>query len=278
MTGDHPSEAVLRAYAEAAPAAAAVDEHVAECHDCIAALAGLARPEETSRGWASLDHRLDEPRRGPLERLLCLLGLREDLARITATTPALHVSWLGTAVFVVAAALAATRWAPAEVTGLTFLAVFPVLPVAGAALSFGRRLDPTYELTLVSPLGRFPIILLRTLSVLLVLIGLAALGSLAVPRQGLAAVAWLAPSLALTLVTVALMVKMEARLAAACAAGVWAFCVVATSDLDGTSLLLTAGGQLAAAGLAVIAGAAVLGLRRQFDRFALVDFPVRVAS
>ncbi|GIF36093.1 hypothetical protein [Actinoplanes xinjiangensis] len=273
---EHPTRETLRAYAGTGLTGArrtAVDDHVARCRACVGTLAELADRAELARGWARLDERLDEPRAGLLERVLRLVGLREDLARITATTPALHASWLGTAAVIVAGALLMTRYAPADVAGLTFLAAFPMLPVAGAALSYGPRLDPTYELTLISPLGRFPIILLRTLSVLIVLIGIAGLGSLAVPQEGLAAVGWLAPSLALTLVTVALTVRFEPRLAAACTAAAWAVCVVVTSDPDGTSLLLTAGGQLTAAVLVVVAAAAVARLRRYFDVLSPIDFP-----
>lgn len=273
---DHPSRETLRAYTGAELAGArleAVNDHVAACRECIVTLADLTGAAELARGWARLDRKLDEPRLGWFERLLRLLGLREDLARITATTPALRASWLGTAAFIVVGALLMTRYAPADVAGLTFLAAFPVLPVVGAALSFGPRFDPTYELTLISPLGRFPIILLRTLSVLIVLIGIAGLGFLAVPQQGLAALAWLTPSLALTLVTIALTVKMEPRLAGSCTAAAWAVCVLATSDTDGTSLLLTVEGQLIAAGLVVMACAAVVRLRRYFDQVTPIEFP-----
>ncbi|WP_213456616.1 hypothetical protein [Rhizomonospora bruguierae] len=273
---DHPSRGTLRAYAGTELAGArleSVDHHVAECRECIVTLAELTDTAELARGWARLDRSLDEPRPGRFERLLRLLGLHEDLARIAATTPALHASWLGTAAFIMVGALLITRYAPADVAGLAFLTTFPVLPVVGAALSFGPSLDPTYELTLVSPIGRFPIILLRTLSVLITLIGIAGLGSLAMPQQGLAAVAWMAPSLALTLVTIALTVKLEPRVAGACTAAAWAVCVIATSNSDGTSVLLTVEGQLAVAGLVVVAGAAVVRLRRYFDLLTPIDFP-----
>ena len=46
-----------------------------------------------------------------------------------------------------------------------------------------------------------------------------------------------------------------------------------TSDSDGTSLLLTAGGQLTAAVLVVVAAAAVARLRRYFDVLSPIDFP-----
>ncbi|MEV8513610.1 hypothetical protein [Dactylosporangium sp. NPDC051484] len=276
VTVDHPSRERLRAYAWAELTGArleAVDRHVAECRECIATLAELADPTDQALGWARLDRELDEPRPGWFERLLRLLGLRDDLARITATSPTLHASWLGTAAFIVVGALLMTRYLPVDVAGLTFLVTFPLLPVLGAALSFGPSLDPTYELTLVSPLGRFPIILLRTLSVLIALIGIAGLGSLAVPQQGIAAVAWLAPSVALTLVTIALSVKLAPRLAAACTGALWAVCVIATNDSDGTSLLLTVKGQLTVAGLVVVAGVAVVRLRRYFDLVTPIDFP-----
>jgi hypothetical protein len=280
MTG-HPSGEALRAYAGAEQAGAgpeAVDDHLSDCRECMATLAALAGDTVLTDGWERLDRRLDEPRTGRFERLLRLLGLREDLARITATAPALHVSWLGTAAVIVAGALLAVRFAPVDAAGLTFLVTFPVLPVAGAALSFGPRLDPTYEMTLVSPLGRFPIILLRTLSVLIVLILIAGLGSLVVPGPGLAAVAWLAPSLALTLTTVALTVRTEPRVAASCTAVAWAVCVTVTSDADGTSLLFTAEGQLVAAAVVLVAGLSVVRLRKHFDRFALIDFPSPVRA
>lgn len=82
------------------------------------------------------------------------------------------------------------------------LAVAPVLPVLGVALSYGPLLDPAYEQAAATPTGGLRLVLWRTLAVLSVSLPVVAVAGW-LSGSG-AAAGWLLPGLALTALTLAL--------------------------------------------------------------------------
>ena len=103
---------------------------------------------------------------GLLERGIVRLGVPDHVARLLASTPSLRLSWLAAA----AVAIGFSAWAAnAGADGrLVFLAVAPVLPVAGVAAAYGRWADPSHELATTAPFSGLRLLLLRTLAVLVV--------------------------------------------------------------------------------------------------------------
>jgi hypothetical protein len=139
---------------------------------------------------------------GLLERGLVRLGVPDHVARLLASTPSLRLSWLAAA----AVAIGFSAWAAnAGADGrLVFLAVAPVLPVAGVAAAYGPWADPSHELATATPFSGLRLLLLRTLAVLMVTTIVTAIGGALVPAGEISAFAWALPALALTFASLAL--------------------------------------------------------------------------
>lgn len=155
-------------------------------------------------GWERLDTELDAPRPGWFEGLLVRGGVGDGTARLLAATPVLRRSWLGAVAAVLVTTFFVAFSAGAAERPTLFLALAPLLPLAGVALAYGPVMDPTYEMAVVSPMHGFRLLMIRTVAVLVVALGVNGLASLAMPGYGLTALAWLLPGLALTTAGLAL--------------------------------------------------------------------------
>ncbi|CAL9514420.1 zf-HC2 domain-containing protein [Streptomyces sp. enrichment culture] len=264
----HVPEDDLRAYARGgleAPALWSADTHLTACAHCRAVLAGLGDTVALDDGWERLDAELDAPRPGLLESLLLRLGVRGHTARLLAATPALRRSWLGA----VSAVLLLTVAVTAGRRPTLFLALAPLLPLAGVALSYGPRMDPTYEMAVVAPMHGFRLLMIRTVAALTAGLGLNGLATLALPGYGLPALSWLLPALALTATALALSARLGPVLAPALTGGGWAaLLVTADAVRSGTHETLapfTAAGQGVSAAVAVLAAGLLVLLRDRFD-------------
>ncbi|GLF94618.1 zf-HC2 domain-containing protein [Streptomyces yaizuensis] len=111
------------------------------------------------------------------------------------------------------------------------LALSPVVPLLGVALSYGRRADPLHEIIASTPSGGLRLLLTRTAVVLLAgVVLLAAAGTLLPPATGLPGVpgpaSWLLPGLALTLAALALGSYTGCQAAASALACGWLLAVL----------------------------------------------------
>jgi len=267
--GWHVADDDLRAYADGAaqpPWLWSTEAHLSACPHCRQRLAERVDPASVGAGWARLDAELDAPRPGPVEGLLVWLGVPAHTARLLACTPALRGSWLVAVGFTLAVTTAAAYVARSMTVPITLLAIAPLLPLIGVAISFGPRVDPSYELAVVAPLHTFRLLLLRCAAVLSATTALTGVASLAVPEFGPVALGWLAPSLALTLLSLALTPRLGPVTAALVVGVGWLALLVATVRRPtGESVLFTMPGQ---AGLAVCAAVAAMVLwkvRAAFD-------------
>ena len=265
----HVAEDDLRAYVRgelAAPMLWSADTHLMSCARCRAVLAEVSDPVSLDVGWERLDAELDVPRPGFLESLLVRTGVADHTARLLAATPVLRLSWLGAVVAVLVMTVAAAHTVSTASSPSLFLALAPLLPLAGVALSFGPALDPTYEMTVVAPLHGFRLLLIRTVAVLTTVLCLNVLAMLALPSYGLRALAWLLPALALTATGLALTPRLGPVLAPGLVAGVWvALLVIAEARTEGTLAPYTAAGQSVAAVVAVLAVGLLYLSRDRFD-------------
>jgi len=201
----HVSTESLASYARGAideASAYSLEQHLLECAACRERVAGLVDERRLARVWDGVDELVHAPGRGPVERVLVRFGVSDALARLLAATPSLTLSWLGAVAlalgFSVVAAYGSERgW-------LIFLALAPLLPLAGVAAAYGPWLDPVYELSLASPLGSFRLLLVRTVAVLATTTVLAGAASLALPQLDWRMGAWLLPALGITALSLAL--------------------------------------------------------------------------
>ena len=268
----HVSEEDLRAYARgelAPPVLWSADTHVTACARCRAVLAEVGDPVALDAGWERLDAELDAPRPGFFEALLLRLGVAGHTARLLAATPALRGSWLGAVVAVLMMSVVAAYAGRTTSSPTLFLALAPLLPLAGVALSYGPALDPTYEMAVVSPMHGFRLLMIRTVAVIVASLGLDGLATLALPGYGLRALAWLLPALALTTTGLTLSARLGPVLAPSVVGGGWALLLVAAhASADGGTLApFTAAGQGVAAAVAALAAALLFLVRDRFDLF-----------
>lgn len=263
--GWHVPDGELRRYADRAlvpPLLWSTEAHLAACASCRGRLTGAAGPALADDGWELLAAELDAPVPGPIERLLTRVGVPEHTARLLAATPVLRLSWLAA----VAVTLALTALTAHLAHPAVFLAAAPLLPVAGVALSFGPRVDPTYEISVVAPMHTFRLLLLRCAAVLSTTTGLSLAASLAVPELGVAAVGWFLPALVLTTLSLALTPRFGPVLAAVAVGAGWVALVASTwSAGEAGSAVFVPAGQLALALTGGLAALTLVRLRRTFE-------------
>lgn len=259
ITEWHVPDEELRRYADRAavpPSLWSTEAHLAACAGCRERLAAAVDPEVVRAGWTRLDTELDAPVPGPVERLIMRIGVSDHTARLLAATPMLRMSWLAA----VASTLALTAIVANLAHPLVFLAVAPLLPLAGVAVSFGPRVDPTYEIAVVAPMHTFRLLLLRCAAVLTATTGLSALATLAMPEYGVVALGWFLPALALTLASLTLTPRLGPVVAAGSVGVGWVVLVAST----GWTAFVPAG-QLALAAVAALAAVGLARLRPAFE-------------
>jgi hypothetical protein len=259
----------LREYARGAarpPWRWSTEAHLATCPRCRRRLTEHADPAAVHAGWARLDAELDAPRPGPAEALLVRLGVAAHTARLLACTPGLRRSWLAAVGFTLVVAAAVAHLRQSMTVPVPLLAIAPLLPLIGVAISFGPRVDPSYELSVVAPLHTVRLLLLRCAAVLSATTALTGIASVAVPGYGAVVLGWLVPSLALTLLSLALTPRFGPVAAPAGVGSGWlALLAVTVHHRTGESVLFTAPGQAALAAAAAVAATVLWKVRAGFD-------------
>ncbi|MDX3803879.1 zf-HC2 domain-containing protein, partial [Streptomyces sp. AK04-3B] len=165
-----------------------------------------------------------------------------------AAGPAVRGAWSPAVLLVASGAVGLAQGAGVDGVRPLLLALAPVVPVAGVALSYGAHADPLHEIAAATPSGGLRLMLTRTAAVLAVSLPLLTLAGLLLPASAApGAATWLLPGLALTLATLALAGWVGCRAAAAVTGGGWLGVVLVPA--------LTASG-----------GPALTGLTEQLDR------------
>ncbi|MEU3603233.1 hypothetical protein ABZ714_31650 [Streptomyces sp. NPDC006798] len=182
--------------------------------------------------------------------------------------------WFGALLAVIATAFTLSYVTGFDAARPLLLALAPVLPPAGVALSYGRYTDPLYEIAAATPSGGLRLLLTRTAVVLAVSVTLLTATGALLPADGGApgAAAWLLPGLALTLGSLVLGSWTGLPVAAAVLAGGWLTAVllpVAGTEArpldDRLAPLVSAAAQGGWAAAAVLCAGLLVLRRSSFD-------------
>jgi hypothetical protein len=242
-----------------------LEAHLLACGECRALFSPLADLEWGERVWEEIEEAVDAHRRGPVERLLLRLRIPDHVSRLLAATPSLRLSWFGAVAVVLGfAVLAANDGHPGLVI---FLAMAPLIPVAGVAASFGPGMDPTYEIGVAAPLRSFRLLLIRSTAVLVASVVLIGLAAVALPGLDWTAAAWLLPAFALTVVTLAVSTVAEPLPSAVGVGLAWIVAVALVGHLAGDGVAaFQADGQVVCLALIAVAGLILARRSEAFER------------
>ncbi|GIF00543.1 hypothetical protein [Paractinoplanes rishiriensis] len=265
QTAWHLPDDQLRQYAGLAlspPGLWSVETHLAGCAACRGRLDAVAGSTIARAGWFRMETELDAPVPGPVERLLVRLGVPDHTARLLAAVPALRLSWLA-AVALTLGLTAVVAWLSGP---MVLLVIAPLLPLLGVSVSFGPRVDPTYEIALVAPMHTGHLLMIRCAAVLCTTTVLSGMASLALPKYGLIVLGWFLPALTLTLVSLVLTPRLGPVAAAGTVGTVWLLLVAVTllAGVGDVAFAVAAQFSLALAG--VPAAVAIIRLRATFER------------
>lgn len=271
-TPAHPGSDALEAYRVgelSAPAATAVELHLQACPGCRFAVNErvlAADPGRSERNLLAVSATLDAPRHGLIERALVRLGAPAEIVRMMVATPSLRRSWfvaIGLALLFGVAAASPNR---PDATILWFLGFAPLIPVAGVALAYGPGVDPTYEITLATPISGFRLVLIRAAAVLTTSIAIAGFISLLMLGRHSAMVgAWIVPALALSGVCLALMTVVRPGVAAAIVAAGWLAVIIGVSGAPDQLVMFRAPAQWAFVVVGALGAMVITARRRAFD-------------
>ena len=261
----HLDDDLLDTYAEGramTPAlTASVEAHLERCPACQARLAPAVDPLRLDAVWAEVVERVDAPRTTLVERLLVRAGVGHDTARLLAVTPSLRLSWLGGTGLALVLALAVAHSGERGVA--VFLALAPVLPVAGVAVAFSPRTDPLHEVALAAPYSAYRLLLVRSAAVVATTLVLAVPAALLLPSTTLVAAAWLLPALALTCTCLALAGRVDPVVSSSALAVAWLLAALSGLPPGRDPLVVaTVVPQLLCAAVLALAGAALVAQRR----------------
>lgn len=239
-----------------------LEAHVLACAHCRRRVSDGVDSQREEQIWQRLLDSVGQAEPPTGERFLSGVGVPAHVARLLALTPTVGLSW----VLSVVAALAFAVFASQGTGGpMPFLVLAPLLPVLGVAVSYGRRIDPLYEIGVASPVGGFRLMLVRSTAVLMTSLVVAAVAALGLPELRFSAV-WLLPALFLTVLTLILSTVMQTASAAVVASAIWVGGVV-TAEVIASDPYIAFGvtAQLVFAVLAVLLMAALIGRRGSFE-------------
>ena len=236
---------------------ASIEQHLVQCAQCRAAVAGLVRIEDVPGSW---DDVLAEVSGGAglVERVLVRLGLKAGDAVVVGAAPVLRIAWSAGLAAVLGFILVASMVGDDHGQAL-FLALAPLMPVAGVAAAYGPSADPSYELGLAAPYRMIRLVLLRSAAVLLAAVPITVAAGLLLPLDGATGVAWVLPALAFTLLVLGAGSWVDPWAAAVTVGAGWVTAVAVSARL-GDVLAVLAPSAVVGYVVLIVAGALVIAL------------------
>ena len=232
-----------------------VESHLTGCPECRSAARSRVPAGTAEAVWSEVRATISAPTPSPAQRVMHRLGVRPDDVAVVSAADAFMVPWAVAVGFAVVSAcvvgLAGLGPASREAA---FLMLAPLVPVLAVVTSYDA-LDPLREVAAATPYSKLRLALLRATAALTVAVPATMAIGLVVPQMDDLALAWLAPSLGLTLAALVLLTWFEAWVTGCLVASAWVTVVALLRTGDRVDALTTPVGQLAfvvgASGLAL---------------------------
>jgi hypothetical protein len=232
-----------------------LESHLTGCPDCRAAARSQVAPAVVDEVWTHVRQTISAPVLTLPQRAMRRLGVRPDDAVVVSAADSFMVPWAVAVGFAVVSAcvVGLAGLGPAS-RDAAFLALAPLVPVLAVVASYDA-LDPVREVVAATPYSKLRLALLRATAALAVAVPATMTIGFVVPNMEDLAVAWLAPSLGLTLAALVLLTWFEAWVTGGLVASAWVTVVAVLRTGDQVDALATPFGQVA-----FLVGAGVLAL------------------
>ncbi len=233
-----------------------VESHLVGCQRCRSSARSQVPTGTAELVWSGVRATISAPAPSLPQRAMQRLRVAPDDAVVVSAADAFVVPWA------VAVGLAVASACIVGLAGLgpasrdaAYLALAPLIPVLAVVTSYDA-LDPLRELMATTPYSKLRLALLRATAALTVAVPATMAIGLVVPNMDDLVVAWLAPSLGLTLATLVLLTWFEAWVTGVLVASAWVTVVAllrADDRVDVLTTLVGQGGFVLAAGVLVLA-------------------------
>lgn len=258
-------------YAEGASdaaAAASVESHVAVCLSCateVSVATERLHADMLVGVWNEIDRVLDAPHVGVVERVVRSVGCPESTSRVVAATSRAQWSCLSAVGLSVALAMIASGSGNDGAFAL-FLFFAPIGPLLATAAAFERLAEPVEHLLRTVPTSLWTIALTRSIAAVIPSILLTGISVPILSERGWLALAWMLPSIALSLAALALSSWIGVGRATLLVTVAWVS-LPAVSRLGSEALIDAMAGpaQVASAAVLIIGGVVAVARRTTFD-------------
>ena len=222
-----------------------LESHVTSCPDCRGAARSQVAPGAIDEVWDHVRQTISAPAPTLPQRVMRRLGVRPDDAVVVSAADAFMLPWAVAVGFAVVSACVVgfAGLGPAS-QDMAFLALVPLVPVLAVVASYDA-LDPLREVVAATPYSKLRLALLRAAAALAVAAPVTMAIGFVVPNMGDLALAWLAPSLGLTLAALVLLTWFDAWVTGALVASAWVTVVVLLRTGDEVGALTTPAAQVA---------------------------------
>jgi hypothetical protein len=198
-----------------------LESHLTGCPDCRAAARSQVAPAAVDDVWSRVRLTISAPARPLPQRAMRRLGIPADDVVVVSAADSLMVPWAVAVGFALVSAcvvgLAGLGQANRDVV---FLALVPLVPVLAVVASYDA-LDPLREVVAATPYSKLRLALLRATAALAVAVPATMAIGFVVPHMEDLALAWLSPSLGLTLTALVLLTWFEAWVTGGLVASAW---------------------------------------------------------
>jgi uncharacterized membrane protein (GlpM family) len=198
-----------------------LESHLTGCPDCRAAARSQVAPAAVDEVWSRVRLTISAPAHPLPQRAMRRLGVPADDVVVVSAADSFMVPWAVAVGFALVSAcvVGLVGLGPAN-RDVVFLGLVPLVPVLAVVASYDA-LDPLREVVAATPYSKLRLALLRATAALAVALPATMAIGFVVPDMEDLALAWLAPSLGLTVAALVLLTWFEAWVTGGLVTSAW---------------------------------------------------------